>query len=229
MPYYGFYDWTILILLPAMILSLIAQLSVSGAFNKYSKVYNRNGYTGEQVARMLLDDAGLYDIPIEVVNKKLGDHYDSSRRILRLSREVYYEKTIAAAGVAAHEVGHAIQHSKGYVPLTIRSAIVPAVNISSSLSWIIFVAGLILSIQPLVNVGIILFVAVVIFQIVTLPVEFNASGRALKILGNKGILYDDELKGTKKVLGAAALTYVAAAITSILQLLRLIAISKRND
>ncbi len=229
MPYYGFYDWTILILLPAMILSLIAQLSVSGAFNKYSKVYNRNGYTGEQVARMLLDDAGLYDIPIEVVNKKLGDHYDPSRRILRLSREVYYEKTIAAAGVAAHEVGHAIQHSKGYVPLTIRSAIVPAVNISSSLSWIIFVAGLILSIQPLVNVGIILFVAVVIFQIVTLPVEFNASGRALKILGNKGILYDDELKGTKKVLGAAALTYVAAAITSILQLLRLIAISKRND
>jgi Zn-dependent membrane protease YugP len=229
MPYYGFYDWTILILLPAMILSLIVQLSVSGAFNKYSKVYNRNGYTGEQVARMLLDDAGLYDIPIEVVNKKLGDHYDPSRRILRLSREVYYEKTIAAAGVAAHEVGHAIQHSKGYVPLTIRSAIVPAVNISSSLSWIIFVAGLILSIQPLVNVGIILFVAVVIFQIVTLPVEFNASGRALKILGNKGILYDDELKGTKKVLGAAALTYVAAAITSILQLLRLIAISKRND
>ncbi|MBU5488621.1 zinc metallopeptidase [Clostridium sp. MSJ-8] len=229
MPYYGFYDWTILILLPAMILSLIAQLSVSGAFNKYRKVYNRNGYTGEQVARMLLDDAGLYDIPIEVVNKKLGDHYDPSRRILRLSREVYYEKTIAAAGVAAHEVGHAIQHSKGYVPLTIRSAIVPAVNISSSLSWIIFVAGLILSIQPLVNVGIILFVAVVIFQIVTLPVEFNASGRALKILGNKGILYDDELKGTKKVLGAAALTYVAAAITSILQLLRLIAISKRND
>lgn len=229
MPYYGFYDWTILILLPAMILSLIAQVSVSSAFNKYSKLYNRNGYTGEQVARMLLDDAGLYDIPIEVVNKKLGDHYDPSRRILRLSREVYYEKTIAAAGVAAHEVGHAIQHSKGYVPLTIRSAIVPAVNISSSLSWIIFVAGLILSIQPLVNVGIILFVAVVIFQIVTLPVEFNASGRALKILGNKGILYDDELKGTKKVLGAAALTYVAAAITSILQLLRLIAISKRND
>ena len=229
MPYYGFYDWTIVILIPAMILSIIAQMSVSSAFKKYSKVYNRNGYTGEQVARKLLDDAGLYNIPIEVVNRKLGDHYDPSRRVLRLSREVYYEKTIAAAGVAAHEVGHAIQHAQRYVPLTIRSAIVPAVNISNSLSWIIFVAGLILSIQPLVNIGIILFVAVVIFQIVTLPVEFNASGRALKILGNRGILYDDEIKDTKKVLSAAALTYVAAAITSILQLLRLIAISKRND
>lgn len=227
--HYGFFDTTIIILFPALILSAIAQIFVSSSFNKYKKITNRTGYTGEQVARMMLDNAGLYNVPIEVINRQLGDHYDPRSRILRLSPEVFYEKSIAAAGVAAHEVGHAIQHSENYAPLNIRNSIFPVVNFSSRFSWILFVAGLILSIEPLITIGILLFTAVVAFQLITLPVEFNASSRALKILENRGILYNDEVKGARKVLTAAAMTYVAAALMSIMQLVRLIALSKRND
>lgn len=226
--YYGL-DPTYLFLVPALLISFWAQTKVSSAYNKYSRVRTFSGYTGQQVARMILDAAGLYDIPIEVVNKHLGDHYDPLSRVLRLSPEVYNGISIASAGIAAHECGHAIQHAESYSPLKMRNLIFPVVNFSSSLSWILFVAGLILSIKPLVLIGIIMFSAVVVFQIVTLPVEFNASSRALKILDSRGILYKEELKGAKKVLTAAAMTYVAAAIMAVSQLIRLIAISNRND
>ncbi len=226
--YYGF-DPTYLFLVPALLLSFWAQAKVSSAYNKYSKVRTFTGYTGQQIARMILDAAGLYDIPIEIVNSHLGDHYDPRSRVLRLSPEVYNGATIAAAGIAAHECGHAMQHAESYSPLRMRNSIAPVVNFSQSFSWILFIAGLILSVKPLVYIGIIMFSAVVAFQIITLPVEFNASNRALKILDSRSILYGDELKGAKKVLEAAAMTYVAAAIMAISQLVRLIAISNRND
>jgi Zn-dependent membrane protease YugP len=226
-PYY--FDPTYLLLIPALIISFWAQTKVNSAYDKYSRVRTMNGYTGEQVARMILNEVGLYDIPIEVVNTKLGDHYDPRSRVLRLSPDVYSGTTIAAAGIAAHEVGHAIQHKESYGPLTFRNSIYPVVNISSTFSWVLLFAGLILAIRPLVYFGIILFSAVVLFQIVTLPVEFNASNRALKILRGRGILYEDEVKGAEKVLDAAAMTYVAATIMAVSQLIRLIAISRRNN
>lgn len=231
MPYYSpyYFDPSILLLIPAIIISFWAQMKVNSAYDKYSKVRTMNGYTGEQVARMMLNEAGLYDIQIQMVNTKLGDHYDPKSRVLRLSPDVYSGATIAAAGIAAHEVGHAIQHQKAYKPLVVRNSIVPIVNLSSNLSWVLFFAGLFFSIKPLVTIGIILFLAAVIFQLITLPVEFNASNRALDILKSRGILYGDEVKGAGKVLDAAAMTYVAAALMAISQLIRLIAISNRND
>lgn len=226
---YLFWDPTMIILFPAIILAAIAQIQVKSAYSKYRNVQNMNGMTGADVARRMLDDEGLYDVPIEMIDRELGDHYDPRSRVLRLSPDVYSGRSIASAGIAAHEVGHAIQHSRKYSPLVIRNTIFPVVNVCSSLSWIIFFAGLVLSLKPFATLGIILFSAAVVFQIITLPVEFNASGRALKILESKNILFDSEIKGAKKVLRAAALTYVAAALMSILQLLRLIAISNRNE
>lgn len=227
---YGLYfDPTMIILIPAIIISFWAQTKVNLAYNKYSKVRTINGYNGEQVARMMLDEAGLWDVKIEMVNTKLGDHYDPSSRILRLSPDVYYGGTISSAGIAAHEVGHAIQHQQGYKPLAIRNSIVPIVNISSNISWVLFFIGIIMGFRGLTTLGIILFSAAVIFQLVTLPVEFNASNRALDILKSRGILYGDEVKGAGKVLDAAAMTYVAAALMAISQLIRLIAISNRDD
>lgn len=227
---YGLYfDPTMIILIPAIIISFWAQTKVNSAYNKYSKVRTINGYNGEQVARMMLDEAGLWDVKIEMVNTKLGDHYDPSSRILRLSPDVYYGGTISSAGIAAHEVGHAIQHQQGYKPLAIRNSIVPIVNISSNISWVLFFIGIIMGFRGLTTLGIILFSAAVIFQLVTLPVEFNASNRALDILKSRGILYGDEVKGAGKVLDAAAMTYVAAALMAISQLIRLIAISNRDD
>ena len=226
-PYY--FDPTYLLLIPAIIISFWAQSKVNSAYSKYSRVGTMNGYTGEQVARMMLNEAGLYDVPIQMVNTKLGDHYDPRSRVLRLSPDVYSGKTIAAAGIAAHEVGHAIQHQQAYRPLVVRNSIVPIVNISSNLSWVIFFVGILFSFKPLVTLGIILFSAAVLFQLITLPVEFNASNRALAILETRGILYKDEVKGAGKVLDAAAMTYVAAALMAISQLIRLIAISRRND
>ena len=231
MPYYSpfYFDPTYILLIPAMIISFWAQQKINSAYSKYSRVRTMNGYTGQQVAQMILNEAGLYDIRIEQVNSRLGDHYDPKSRVLRLSPEVYSGATIAAAGIAAHEVGHAIQHQQAYKPLVVRNSIVPVVNFSSNISWIIFVAGLLLSIKPLVTLGIILFSAAVVFQLITLPVEFNASNRALSILENRGILYGDEVKGAAKVLDAAAMTYVAATLMAVSQLIRLIAISRRND
>ncbi len=224
-----FYDSTMIILLPALIISMYAQFKVNSAFQRYSKVFSKRGVTGAEIARMLLDEAGLYDIPVELVSGKLTDHYDPTRRVMRLSNEVYYGNSVASIGVAAHETGHAIQHKESYSPLIIRNKIVPVVNISSSASWFLFFIGLVFSIPSLTSLGIILFSAAVIFQIITLPVEFNASARAIRILDTRGILDKEELYGAKKVLKAAALTYVVAALTAISQLLRLIALSNRNN
>ncbi|QAA33263.1 zinc metallopeptidase [Clostridium manihotivorum] len=224
-----YFDSTFLLLVPAMLISFYAQSKISSTFNKYSKVRSYNGYTGAQVARMILDDSGLHNVPIELVSGKLSDHYDPKSKVLRLSQDVYYNDSVASIGVAAHEVGHAIQHKDLYSPLIIRNAIVPAVNIGSNFSWILFFAGMLLGIRPLITFGIVLFSAVVIFQLITLPVEFNASSRALKILSSRNILYPDEVKGAKSVLSAAAMTYVAATLMAISQLIRLIAISNDRD
>ncbi|MEL7597088.1 MAG: zinc metallopeptidase [Clostridiaceae bacterium] len=221
-----FYDSTFLILIPALIISAWAQMKVKSTFDRYSRVRSINQYTGAQVARMLLDAEGLYDVPVQQISGRLTDHYDPRERVMRLSREVFSSTSIAAIGVAAHETGHAIQHQKQYAPLQIRSAIVPVVNLSSNASWAIFLLGFILGLPSLINLGVYLFGAVVIFQLITLPVEFDASNRALKIVGERGILYGDEIKGAKSVLSAAALTYVAAALMAISQLIRLLAISR---
>ena len=227
--YYPFYfDRTMLILLPALLISFWAQSKINSTYNKYKNVRTLNGYTGEQVARMMLNEAGLSFVNIEMVNTRLGDHYDPTSKVLRLSPEVYGGTSIAAAGIAAHEVGHAIQHKESYKPLILRNSIVPVVNFGSSISWVLFVIGLFMGNNLLVNLGIILFSGVVVFQLVTLPVEFNASSRALNILDKRGILYGNEVSDARKVLGAAAMTYVASALMAISQLLRLIAISKRN-
>lgn len=228
--YYGsFFDRTMIILIPALIISMWAQMKIKSSYAKYSQVYSRNGYTGSQVARMILDAYGLFDIPVLVTAGHLTDHYDPSKKVVKLSTDVYNGTSLAAIGVAAHEIGHAIQHKEGYTPIKIRTALVPVANIGSQASWILFFIGIVMSFTPLVNFGIILFSAVVLFQIVTLPVEFNASSRAISILSARNILYEDEVKGAKNVLTAAALTYVAAAVTAIAQLLRLIAIRNRND
>ena len=224
-----YYDSTMLILIPAVIISFIAQMQISSTYSKYKRVGTRNGYTGQQVARMMLDEAGLFDIQIQIINQELGDHYSPSERILRLSPDVYNGSSVAAAGIAAHEVGHAIQHKESYKPIVVRNAIVPIVNIGSSFSWIVFFLGLVLGISKLTTIGIILFSWVVVFQLITLPVEFNASSRALSILKSRNILYEDEAKGAKKVLKAAAMTYVSAVLHSISQLIRLLVISNRND
>lgn len=226
-PYY--IDPTYLILIPAILISAWAQFKVSSTFNKYSTVRSINGYTGAQVARIFLNDAGLQEVEIQQVPGRLSDHYDPRAKVLRLSSDVYGSTSVASIGVAAHEVGHAIQDKESYSALVFRNAIVPVVNFSSSLSWILFFIGILLSYSTLVTIGIILFSVVVLFQLVTLPVEFNASSRALKLLEARGILYDKEVDGARKVLSAAALTYVAATLMAVLQLVRLIAISNRNS
>ena len=226
-PYY--IDPTYLILIPAILISAWARFKVSSTVNKYSTVRSINGYTGAQVARILLNDAGLQEVEIQQVPGRLSDHYDPRAKVLRLSSDVYGSTSVASIGVAAHEVGHAIQDKESYSALVFRNAIVPVVNFSSSLSWILFFIGILLSYSTLVTIGIILFSVVVLFQLVTLPVEFNASSRALKLLEARGILYDKEVDGARKVLSAAALTYVAATLMAVLQLVRLIAISNRNS
>lgn len=228
MPYGYYFDPTMIILVPALLISVWAQVKIKSTFDRYSRVYSYNGYTAYQVARMILDDAGLYNVEIEQVRGSLTDHYDPRNRVLRLSQTVYSSSSVASIGVAAHEVGHAIQHQQEYFPLTLRNTIVPLANLGSSLSWILFFLGLVLSIPSLTTFGILLFTAVVLFQIVTLPVEFNASRRAIQILEKKNILVNDELVGARKVLSAAAMTYVAAAVMAISQLLRLLALNNRR-
>ena len=223
-----YFDPTYVLLIPAIILSIWAQFKVQSSFNRYSRVYSRSGITGAQVAQKLLQANGIYDVGIERVGGSLTDHYHPTKKKLFLSETVYGESSIAAISVAAHEVGHAIQHHEEYKPLSIRSMLVPAANLGNYASWILLIAGLILSIEPLVQIGIILFTFVVLFQIVTLPVEFNASSRALKQVAYYGFLDNDELVGGKKVLSAAAWTYVAAAVMAILQLLRLLLIFGNN-
>ena len=230
MIYPGFYfDRTMILLLPAIIIAFWAQSKVSGTYKKYRTVSTMNGYTGENVARMMLDAAGLYDVPVVEIRGELTDHYDPTSRVVRLSSDIYHGASIASAGIAAHEVGHAIQHKEAYKPLVLRTSIATAVNFSSQASIIIFMIGLLFSIPLLTNIGIIFFTVAVIYQLITLPVEFNASRRALSILESRNILYGNEVSGAKSVLSAAAMTYVAAALMSISQLVRLIAISNRNN
>ena len=200
-------------------------------FNRYSRVRNHSGLTGRDAAEQILRRAGIYDVRVEHVGGNLTDHYDPRSKVLRLSDATYGSTSVAALGVAAHECGHAIQHDTGYVPLQVRSALVPVVNFGSSIAWILIAIGLIFNSRSSIlflNLGILAFSLAVIFQLVTLPVEFNASSRAIHILGGSGMLYEDEVNATKKVLFAAALTYVAGAISSILQLLRIIMIANNR-
>ena len=222
--YYGYYfDPTYILIIIAAIISLIAQWRVNSAFSKYSRVASMSGMTGAQAARMILQSNGINDVSVQRISGKLTDHYNPSTKVLNLSESVYGSTSVAAIGVAAHECGHAIQHARGYFPLSLRTALVPVANIGSQLSWVFIIVGAILSFnQTLITIGIIMFSAAVLFQLVTLPVEFNASARALEQLESNGILYRDEVSQTRTVLSAAALTYVAAAATAILQLLRLI-------
>lgn len=224
-----FFDETYLILIPAMIFALFAQINVKSTFNKYSRKNNSRGLTVAEIARQILDANGLYNVRIEHISGSLTDHFSPNENVVRLSDDVYGKSTIASAGVAAHEVGHAIQHSVGYAPIKIRNAIIPVTQIGSSISMPIFIIGIALSFKPLVTAGILLFSAVVFFQLITLPVEFNASRRALNTLESKNILEGDELKGSAKVLRAAAMTYLAGLFSSLASLIRLIAISNRRD
>ena len=227
---YGYYfDPTYFLLIIGMILSMAASARVKSTFSIYSRVRNASGLTGAEAARRILHMAGITDVTVVPISGSPTDHYDPRNKQLALSQDVYDRTSVAAIGVAAHECGHAIQDAQNYVPLNLRSAIVPVANIGSTLSWPLFLAGLILSIRPLLTLGILLFSFAVLFQLVTLPVEFNASARALKMLGSSGMLGTDEVKSAKKVLTAAALTYVAALASSILQLLRLIILAGGRD
>ncbi len=230
--YYYTFDPTYILVIIGVILSLAASGLVKSTFNKYSRVRSISNMTGAEAATRLLHSAGIYDVRVEHISGNLTDHYDPSRKILRLSDTVYGSTSVAAIGVAAHETGHAIQHQQKYAPLGIRSTLVPLANIGSRLSWPLIIAGLIFSaFDFLIPIGILLFCFAVLFQLVTLPVEFNASSRAVKLLESNGILNSSEIPATKKVLTAAALTYVASAATAILQLLRLVLIAgrRRND
>lgn len=224
--FYGYryyFDPTYILILIGVVISLLASAKVKSTFAKYSKVRSMSGLTGAQAAERILRNAGIFDVSVQRISGQLTDHYDPKNKVLRLSDSVFGETSVAAIGVAAHECGHAIQHNKEYAPLKIRTALVPVANFGATLSWPLILVGVLLSwSQPLITLGIILFCAAVLFQLVTLPVEFNASNRAVKILASTGILSDREVSQTKQVLGAAALTYVAAAAASILQLLRLI-------
>ena len=232
--YYGYgFDWTYLLVLAGAIFSMIASAKVNSTFQKYAKVRSMSGLTAAQVARRILDQNGLSEIPVEHVSGNLSDHYDPTSRVLRLSDSTFHSPSVAAIGVAAHECGHAIQHKESYGPLKLRTAIVPAANLGSRLGIPIILLGIFFGGGGsfLVNVGIWVFSLAVLFQIVTLPVEFNASNRALIMLEDYGILGQDEKRKAKAVLSAAAMTYVAAAASSILQLLRLIILfgGRRND
>ena len=227
---YGMDPWFILLIV-AMIFSMVAQTKVSSTFNKYSRIRNRAGFTGAQVATQMLQNAGIYDVSVQRVAGNLTDHYDPRTKTLRLSQGVYDSMSVAALGVAAHETGHAIQHDVGYAPLALRSFFVPLANFGSRLAFPLIVIGFIVAGggSTLVTLGILFFSLSVAFTVITLPVEFNASHRAIDLLVADGFLTSDEIGGAKKVLSAAAMTYVAAAFAAVVQLLRLIAIFGRRD
>lgn len=229
--YYWRFDPTYLLIIIGMLLSLAASAKLKSTFAVYRGRRSASGLTGAEAARRILNAAGITDVQIVPVSGSLTDHYDPRSKTVRLSEDIYGQTSLAAVGVAAHECGHAIQHHIDYAPLSIRSALVLVANFGSTLSWPLFFAGLIFSIQPLLTLGIVLFSFAVLFQLVTLPVELNASSRALHMLESTGILSRDENSGARKVLRAAALTYVAALASSILQLLRLIILAggRRSD
>ncbi len=242
--FYGYFEY-LLWMLPALIISLIAQAKVKSTYSKYSKVINRMGITGAEAARRVLSAGGVTNVQITSVGGNLTDHFDPRTNTIRLSDGVYGKSTVAAVGIAAHEAGHALQHAEGYVPNKIRSALVPVTNIGSRIGWILIIIGFAMSGvsyyyystpttynspvgDALVAIGIILYSTSLLFTLVTLPVEFNASKRALKIIEGTGMLQGEEYEGAKKTLTAAAMTYVAAALTALLQLLRIITIAKRR-
>lgn len=226
-----FYDPTMVLLIPAILLAVYAQMKVRGTFARYLNVPAQSGRTGAQVARDLLDSSGLQDVTIDVVPGRLTDHYDPRHRILRLSADVFHGRSLAAIGVAAHETGHAVQHGRAYFPLSIRNGLFPVANIGSRLAFPLFILGFFMQSPMLIDIGIILFAFAVGFQVITLPVEFNASSRALAMLEGRGILArGPEVEGARKVLSAAALTYVAATAVALLQLVRLLLIrGSRED
>ena len=236
--FFGFFywDWTILILLPAMIFAFAAQISVKTTFDKFDKVQTSRRMSGAEAARRILDRNGLYDVKVERVKGHLTDHYDPRAKVIRLSEATYDSVSVAALGVAAHEAGHAVQHATNYFPIKVRAAIIPVTQIGSQLAMPIFLVGILLSYMQyapaelcgiIMGSGIILFSLTALFQLITLPTEFNASSRALKTLDEAGILYEEELAGARKVLSAAAMTYVAALASSLASLLRLIFIANR--
>lgn len=238
MPYYGGYgyygyafDWTYLLVIFGALLSAWASARVNSTFSKYSRVRSMTGMTGAEAARRILQSQGVYDVTVQSVRGSLTDHYNPTNKTLNLSESVYGSTSVAAIGVAAHECGHAIQDNVGYVPLKLRGAFVPVANFGSKLSWPLIVLGLICGASSFIQIGIWLFVLALLFQVITLPVEFNASGRAIDLLDQLGILSEQEIPHTKKVLGAAALTYVAAVAASLLQLLRLLILfgGRRRD
>lgn len=219
------FDWTILLVIPGLIISIWAQIKVKTTFSKYSKVFTRGGMTGSIAARKILDDNGLRHVKIEQISGHLSDHYDPRTNVVRLSTSVYSSTSPAAIGVAAHEAGHAIQYAKNYAPVRLRSGLVKITNFSSMLAIPLFFIGLIFASDALMLAGILLYAAIAFFQLVTLPVEFNASARAMRVLRSSGMLNSDELDASRKVLTAAAMTYVAALLTSLLTLLRLVVLA----
>ena len=227
-----YFDPTYILVLIGALISMVASINVNSTYRRFSTVMSMRGVRAEEAAQRILHDAGIYDVRIERIRGELTDHYSPSEKVLRLSDAVYGSTSVAAIGVAAHECGHAIQHKVGYVPLSLRSLSVPVANIGSKLSWPLILIGLLIGYTPLAQIGVILFLAVVLFQLITLPVEFNASHRALQVLKQDSMLSMDELFGARKVLTAAALTYVAALFSTILQLLRLVMIvngGRRRD
>ena len=226
-----YYDWTVLILLPALVLSVWAQIKVKSTFDKYSKIPTKRGITGANAARRVLDANGLHHIQIEHIRGELTDHYDPRANVIRLSDSVYSSTSAAAVGVACHEAGHAVQHAKHYFPIKIRMTIIPMTRFGSMLAMPLFFIGLLLATPALLLAGIILYSTVTLFQLITLPVEFNASARALQAIKSSGMLDPKEYDSSKKVLTAAAMTYVAALATSLLTLLRLLILAngRRRD
>jgi Zn-dependent membrane protease YugP len=234
-PFYYYLDPTYILILIGVILSLVASAKVKSTFAKYAKVRNSQGFTGAQAAQRVSERAGIHDVRIEHVSGNLTDHYDPKSKVLRLSDSVYGQSTVAAVGVAAHECGHAIQHARGYEPLKLRNTLVPIANFGSQIAWPLILIGFIITSEAstfLINLGIIAFSLAVVFHLITLPVEFNASNRAIRMIADTGMMYGEEIKGAKKVLNAAAMTYVASAATAVLQLLRIILLTggrRRND
>ncbi len=223
-----YFDYTMILLLPGLILGLWAQWKVKSAYEKYAKVTTRRGIPAQELVRELLTRQGMADIAIQPVNGSLTDHFDPKTDTLRLSEGVYGSASVSAVGIAAHEAGHALQKMEGYGPLKLRTAIVPAVNIGSHLAWPLFFAGILFSWEPLMTAGIAVFALVVLFSLITLPVEFDASRRAKRMLADSGYFEQEELQGVSAVLSAAAMTYVASFISALMQLLRLMLIAQRR-
>ncbi len=222
MPYFGYYMdyWYIILVIPAMIISIVAQVKVKSTFNKYAKVLSQRNITGAYAAQVVLSHYGIHDVRIERVSGKLSDHYDPKAKVIRLSDEVYDSASVSAIGVACHEAGHAAQHAEGYAPIKIRNSIIPVCNIGSYLGIPLALIGLFLAMDPLIYLGIALYAGILVFHLVTLPVEFNASQRAISVIDSTDLLYDDEIGGAKKVLSAAAMTYVAATLVALANVLR---------